>query len=170
MPPSDDKKQTLNDLRALAEAMDARFRLPGGFRIGWDGILGFIPGLGDLFTNFVSGYILLRAALAGVAPSVLIRMGLNVLIDNIIDVIPVFGSFFDIFWKANLRNIRLYESYVGDARHTRRASLLWNLVIVAVILAVLIGSLVLVVIAVRWGRHLLNAAFGPKGLLGRQLF
>lgn len=164
---SNDKNQTLNDLRALAETMDARFRLPGGFRIGWDGILGFIPGLGDLFTNFVSGYILLRAALAGVAPSVLIRMGLNVLIDNLIDVIPVFGNFFDIFWKANLRNIRLYESYVGDARHTRRVSLLWNLVVVALILAVLIGSLVLVFMAVLWVLQMLDSAFGPTGLLGR---
>jgi len=133
-----------NDLKKLAEFLDSKFRLPGGIRIGWDGIIGFIPGIGDFITNLVSLYIIFRAAMMGCPPSVLLRMGLNVLLDNVFDLVPVLGNFFDIFYRSNLRNIEVVELYQTSPQPTVRSA---RMVIVGTLMLVtlmLLGSVVLV--------------------------
>lgn len=152
--------QEMNDVRALAEFMDAKFRLPGGIRIGWDGILGFIPGVGDLTTNFFSAYILVRAASLGVSAPILLRMGGNVLVDNLIDVVPIFGNIFDIFWKANLRNTRLLEQSLQRPAETRRSSMILIWIVLAVILLAMAASLVLIFFVIRWLWDLLASSGG----------
>lgn len=112
----------ISDVEELADQLDTRFRLPGGFRVGWDGLLGLIPGVGDLVTNGISFYIIFRAADAGCPPSVLLRMALNVLVDNLIDAIPFLGNIFDFFWKANSKNLELLRRYTFDPRRTTRSS------------------------------------------------
>ena len=53
------KQRGLKQLNYLAKLMDAQFRVPGtNFRFGLDGIIGLIPGAGDLSTFAVSGYML----------------------------------------------------------------------------------------------------------------
>lgn len=150
----------INDVRALANLMDSKFQLPGGFRIGWDGILGFIPGIGDLITNSFSAYILVRAATLGVSVPVLLRMGGNVLIDNLIDVIPIFGNFFDIFWKANLRNTKLLEQALQSPRDTRRSSMVILYAVLALIFVAIGASLILIFLAIRWVWNFLASAGG----------
>lgn len=118
----DSSRQAPEDIRRLSDLMDSRFRGPGGFRFGWDGILGFIPFFGDFLTNGASLYIIVRAAAIGCPPSVLLRMGLNLLVDNMLDLIPVLGNFFDFFWRANNKNITLLERYLSDPRRTVRSS------------------------------------------------
>jgi hypothetical protein len=133
-----------NDLKKLAEFLDSKFRLPGGIRIGWDGIIGFIPGIGDFITNLVSLYIIFRAAMMGCPPSVLLRMGLNVLLDNVFDLVPVLGNFFDIFYRSNLRNIEVVELYQTSPQPTVRSA---RMVVVGTLMLVtlmLLGSVVLV--------------------------
>lgn len=137
-------------LKKIAEFMDSKFRLPGGFRIGLDGIIGFIPGLGDLIANSVSFYILYQAAVIGCPPSVIIRMGFNVLLDNLIDTIPILGNFFDIFWKANNRNVALVETYVANPRKTTLASRFAIAAALSVVAVTLILSLTLVVFVAIW--------------------
>ena len=137
-------------LKKVAKAMDSQFKLPGGFSIGWDGILGFFPGIGDLFTNSVSFYILYKAAVIGCGPAVIIRMGLNVLLDNVIDVIPVIGNFFDIFWKANNKNIALIEKYVANPRQTTVRSRFAIAAALSVVALFLILSLTIVVMVAVW--------------------
>lgn len=152
--------QEMNDVRALAEFMDAKFRLPGGIRIGWDGILGFIPGVGDLITNFFSAYILVRAASLGVSAPILLRMGGNVLVDNLIDVVPIFGNIFDIFWKANLRNTRLLEQSLQRPTETRRSSMILIWIVLAVIFLAMAASLALIFFVIRWLWELLASSGG----------
>ena len=132
------------DLQKLAEFLDSKFKLPGGFRIGWDGIIGFIPGIGDLLTNLVSLYIIFRAAMLGTPPSVIMRMGLNVLLDNVFDLVPVLGNFFDIFWQSNNKNIVLFERYQSEPHPTVRSSRLVVAGVLGLITIMLIGSVVLV--------------------------
>lgn len=105
-------------LRKMAIALDSSFVLPMGWRIGWDGILGFIPGIGDLITDGFSFYIVYQSALLGASPSVLLRMGLNILIDNLIDLIPLLGNFLDFIWKSNLKNVDLLDAYLENPRNT----------------------------------------------------
>jgi hypothetical protein len=114
--------QEVKQLREFAKTLDSRFKLPFGLTIGWDGILGFVPGIGELLTNACSLYIIFKAAMLGCPVSVILRMGLNVLIDNILDAIPVLGNFVDIFWKANLMNMALLENYLDHPKRTVRSS------------------------------------------------
>lgn len=118
--------------------MDSRYRLPGGIRVGWDGILGVIPGVGDLVTNGAAVYILARAALLGVPGTILFRMAINLVIDNFLDAIPFLGNIADFFWKANLKNMALIDNYMTDPRRSVRRSRWANWLTVGAI--VLLGT------------------------------
>jgi len=110
------RAQQAHTVKTLATFLDQKYQLPFGLRIGWDGILGFIPGIGDLATNALSLYIVLQAVLLGAPPTIVMRMGFNLFIDNLFDAIPFVGNFFDIFWKANSKNVALLESYFANPR------------------------------------------------------
>lgn len=102
--------QTLARLRHLSFLLDSAFRIPIlGYRVGWDAILGLVPGLGDAVGLLFSGYIVFEAARLGAPKSVLARMIYNVALEFIIGVIPIIGDLFDAVWKANIRNVRLLE-------------------------------------------------------------
>lgn len=123
------------DLQYIADQLDSRFKGPFGFKFGWDGILGLIPGVGDLVTSGFSFYILMRAAAMGAPPVLIARMGLNILIDNVFDVVPVLGWIFDFAWKANLKNVRLLNQFNYDNRKVTVQSRIWVAVILIFILA-----------------------------------
>ena len=115
-PTAPDRERELARLDRLARNLDAKFRMPVlGFRFGWDGILGLIPGLGDLATALPSALIIRRAWQLGLPPHMLARMALNTGMDFAFGSVPVIGSIFDIYFKANLRNIALIR------RHLERA-------------------------------------------------
>lgn len=117
-----DEKERLKSLRALSELLDSKFEGPFGIRIGLDGILGFVPVVGDVVTTLVSFSLLIAAARLGATPSTLVRMSMNILFENIVDLIPFFGSVFDIFWKSNLRNLRILEAQLESPARTSVAS------------------------------------------------
>ena len=49
--PAAERRARIERLDRLAQALDSKFPLPGtSLRIGWDGIIGLIPGFGDLVT------------------------------------------------------------------------------------------------------------------------
>lgn len=114
--------RTREKLKALAWWLDSSIRLPGGFRIGADAILGLVPFLGDVLGVLLSGYIVLQAARLRAPMSVLARMLLNVAIEGVIGLVPLAGDVFDAAWKANLRNISLLEGYLDDPASTTAAS------------------------------------------------
>lgn len=92
--------------------MDRAMRLPVvGVRVGWDSILGLIPGIGDALTLGPAGYIVLQAHRMGTPGSVKARMIGNIGIDALIGSIPLVGDLFDIGWKANTRNVALLRSH-----------------------------------------------------------
>lgn len=120
--------------------MDSQFRL-GGFRFGLDGVLGLIPGVGDIVTTGISIYIIAEAAKLGCSPTTLIRMALNLAFENLVDMVPVLGNVFDFLWKANSRNIDLLDKHLADPRHTTHQSRGVLLIIVLSLLSVLFASL-----------------------------
>lgn len=104
---------------SIARLMDRSIRLPGGFRIGLDGIIGLIPGIGDAATGAVSLLLLHQAHREGLPKSALYRMGGNIVLDTTLGAIPVAGDVFDFFWKANMRNLKIIEKHRETlARHT----------------------------------------------------
>lgn len=121
---TEDQKR-YQDLKQLSTLLDSRFEGPLGFRFGLDGILGFIPFIGDFVTSGISCYIILQAAFLGCAPSTLTRMALNVLFENLVDMIPFLGNIFDFFWKANNRNMALIDQHmVNPQRVTIKSRLI----------------------------------------------
>jgi hypothetical protein len=141
------------DLERLAVFLDSEFRLPFGFRFGWDGLIGLVPFVGGLLTTGVSGYIVLRSAVAGASAPVVARMLLNILIDNGISALPLFGWIGDFAWKSNLKNIELYRRDQQDPARTARRSI-W------VILSAIISLILIAVIFTAIAIYLAWAIFG----------
>lgn len=103
-----DRAATLRRLRAIAWALDARWRLPGtNFRFGVDAIVGLAPGVGDALMGLVSLYIVYEGVRLGASDRVVARMLLNILVEVLAGSVPIAGDLFDAAWKTNLRNLKL---------------------------------------------------------------
>lgn len=103
----------LRRLDRLAYWLDDRFRIPGTkLRLGLDGVVGLIPGVGDGAMALLSAYIIAEAWGLGAPPSVIVRMLANFGVDLGLGVVPVVGDVIDIGWKANRRNIDLLRRHL----------------------------------------------------------
>jgi hypothetical protein len=104
-------------MRVLAFLLDEYFRIPGTkYRIGLDGLLGLLPGIGDTIGMLLAGYILFEAARLGVPYVVLLRMAGNIALDTLVGAIPLLGDVFDVAWKANKKNVALLNAYLVSQR------------------------------------------------------
>ena len=113
------RDKTLHNLEIL---LDEAFRVPGtGIRFGIDGIIGLVPGLGDVLAGLLSLIIPLAAWIRGVPYVTILRMAVNLGIGVLVGSIPILGDLFDIAWKANRRNYRLLQLHLAEPhRHTGR--------------------------------------------------
>ncbi|HBG17903.1 MAG TPA: DUF4112 domain-containing protein [Desulfobulbaceae bacterium] len=114
-PPHSPSHSRLQRLRALSRLLDSAIPLPGGYRIGLDGIIGLIPGFGDIAGSIASSYIIIESARLGASTATLLRMVMNVLVESVIGLIPFLGDLFDIVWKANERNMALMDKQLAAA-------------------------------------------------------
>jgi hypothetical protein len=107
-------------LHGLEILLDEAFRVPGtGIRFGLDGIIGLVPGLGDVLAGLLSLIIPLAAWIRGVPYVTLARMAANLAIGVLVGSIPILGDIFDIAWKANRRNYLLLRLHLSEPRrHT----------------------------------------------------
>lgn len=136
--------------RRLAWVLDDIVRIPGtNLRLGLDPLLGLVPGGGDLAGGALSAYIILVASRAGAPPSVLVRMGGNVILDAILGAVPVLGDLFDAGFKANRRNAALLQQYVEDPRPVERRSRVVLVLVLIVIAAVLVATAVVGLVLLR---------------------
>jgi hypothetical protein len=108
------------NLDLLSHVLDDFIRIPGtSIRFGLDGIVGFIPGIGDLIGGIASCIIIIAAWVRGVSYVIVARMVANVAIEVIVGSLPVLGDMFDIAWRANRRNYALLTGSVYEPRkHT----------------------------------------------------
>ena len=81
-----------------------------------DAVAGLVPVVGDLATGLVSLYIVQRAAELGASRPLVARMVVSVVIDTVFGSVPLLGSVFDIFFKANRRNLRLLRRHLEQRR------------------------------------------------------
>ena len=114
-----DKAHVIAELDLLAALLDSRWRIPGtSIRFGLDALVGLVPVLGDAAMGIVSAYIVLRARNCGAGNGLVARMLGNVLLDTVVGSVPILGSIFDVYFKANNRNIRLLRRHLH--RHGRQ--------------------------------------------------
>lgn len=136
-------------LRKLAWLLDNAIRLPGGFRIGFDGLIGLVPGIGDLVAALLSSYIVVEAARMKVGGSVLMRMVGNIALELGIGLVPVVGDLFDFVFKANTRNLQLIESYLEQPDETRQRSR-WRVAAAILALAAVIAAVLILACVIVW--------------------
>jgi hypothetical protein len=113
-------------------------------------LLGLLPVGGDVAGGVLSGYIILAAARAGAPSAVLVRMGVNVVLDALVGTVPLLGDLFDAGWKANRRNAALLEQYVDAPGSAKRSSRVVVTLVLAALALVLIGAAVVSIAFLRW--------------------
>jgi hypothetical protein len=119
VPTTFDADERLRWVERIARLMDSQFQLPGTrFRFGLDPLLGLVPIVGDLSTTVVSVALLLTMLRHGASGAVVVRMGLNILIDSIFGAVPIIGNLFDFAYKSNERNVALLRRHYAEGRHT----------------------------------------------------
>ncbi|QDU82408.1 hypothetical protein Pla110_41630 [Polystyrenella longa] len=95
-------------IEQLAKWLDDAYRIPGtNFRVGWDTIIGLVPGIGDAATTLMSAWMINEARRLGVSRWTLLRMVSNVGIDAIVGIVPFVGDLFDVAFKSNRKNMNL---------------------------------------------------------------
>jgi hypothetical protein len=145
------KQEKAQRLEKLAWILDSVIPIPGtNWRIGLDGLIGLIPGVGDISAGAISTYILYQALRMGVPTMVVGRMLLNIVMESVVGVIPFFGDIFDFAFKANKRNVELLREYVDQPDTVKRRST-FTVIITIVGFLLVLGLLV-------WGMFSLIAA------------
>jgi len=107
------ERKALQRTRRVARLLDSAISVPGtNYRIGLDPLIGLLPISGDVVTGVIGLYIVAEAGLVGAPRNVLGRMVFNILVDTLIGSVPAIGDLFDAAWKANLKNVELFEEYL----------------------------------------------------------
>ena len=136
LPPEEKRKrQGLEPLfKWLALIMDEFIRVPGTkFKFGLDPLIGLLPGLGDTGSALVSAFALIQAARLGVPKILLARMSLNILINELIGIVPVVGDAFSFWFKSNARNYQIIKDHTAAPGGVSRRSD-WIFVIAVLVL------------------------------------
>jgi hypothetical protein len=131
----------------LAWMMDGMFKV-GPWSVGLDGLIGLIPGLGDIAGALIGMLIVVRAVQAGIPRVAVARMVTNIAIDTFVGSIPILGDAFDFAYKSNTKNLRIYEDALrrphgGHGRHWGFFAFVF-LLIAAVIGVFVVGLIALV--------------------------
>jgi len=121
----------------LAWLMDSSIQI-GPISFGLDGLIGLIPGFGDVASSIMSGLIILRAMHHGVHRAAILRMLLNVGFDTLAGSVPVVGDVFDFAYKSNTRNLQIYREAMSG---TRSAGKDWAFIAIVVIILIAMAIL-----------------------------
>jgi hypothetical protein len=161
IPPPTHGETLLARYRDFAWLMDESIRLPFGFRIGLDSIVGLVPGAGDVVLGTMGTYALFVAYRLGAPGPVLARMLGNLGVDTLVGAIPLVGDLFDAGFKANTRNRRLLEAWLAEPHHTTKRSR-WIFIVAFVALLLMVGlslwlAWTIVVLLLSW----LRTGIGP---------
>jgi hypothetical protein len=139
-----DRSRGLAEVETLAWLLDNSIPVPGtgGRRFGIDALIGFVPVIGDLVSGGIGLFVVWRGARLGLPKVVVARMLANSAVDIAVGAIPFVGDAFDLWFKANTRNLRLIRESLEQPDRSTRSD--W------IALGALIGALVLVVVLLGW--------------------
>ncbi|MBH24263.1 MAG: hypothetical protein CMH57_07400 [Myxococcales bacterium] len=110
---SEEERAIVKRIAFVARLMDNAVRIPGtDYHVGLDPLIGLVPLYGDWVTCGVSLYVLIEAIRLGTPPEILVKMASNIGVDVVVGFVPGLGDVFDVFFKANARNMRLIQQDV----------------------------------------------------------
>jgi hypothetical protein len=106
------RRAALDRIDRLATLLDTALIVPGtNVRFGAESLLRLIPGIGDAAASALSCYLLFEAHRLGVPRLLFARMVGNVLLEGTVGAVPVAGDAFDVFFRANRRNVALLRKH-----------------------------------------------------------
>ncbi|HEY8835446.1 MAG TPA: DUF4112 domain-containing protein, partial [Chthoniobacterales bacterium] len=144
LPPEEKRKREgLEPLfKWIAFIMDEVIRVPGTtFRFGLDPVIGLIPGIGDTSSALVSAFALIQAVRLGVPKILLTRMALNILVNEVVGVIPVIGDAFSFWFKSNARNYEIIKTHRLGPSVARRSDWLFVIGVLVILFVVVCAGL-----------------------------
>ena len=106
------RRGALERLDLLANLFDTAFLVPGtNVRFGVESLLRLVPGIGDAAASALSCYLLYEAHRLGVPRALFGRMIANVVLEGTVGAVPLVGDAFDVFFRANRRNVALLREH-----------------------------------------------------------
>jgi hypothetical protein len=106
------RRAALDRFDRLATLFDTAIVVPGtNIRFGVEALLRLWPGVGDAAASALSLYLLYEASRLGVPRLVLARVLANVVLEGAIGAVPIAGDAFDVFFRANRRNVAILRAH-----------------------------------------------------------
>jgi hypothetical protein len=106
----------LRRARQIAKLLDSQFEV-AGVKFGLEAFLGLVPVVGDTVGVLAGLYPLWVANRHKLGKAVQAKMAANLAVEWGGGLLPWVGDFFDVAFKANLRNVKLLEEEI--ARRTQ---------------------------------------------------
>lgn len=127
----------------VALLMDRLIRIPGvQKRVGLNPILDLVPGFGDIAAAVISVSVILYGIRRGIPKVLLGRMALNVLINEIVGIIPVVGSIFAFWFTANTRNYELLRAHLDTPRRSTKGDKIFVGLVLGLVVFVILAGIV----------------------------
>src|SRR5205807_7535164 len=145
LPPDDRRRRLAAEpiFKWVALIMDRLIRIPGiQKRLGLNPILDLVPGFGDIAAAMVSVSVLIYGIRRGIPKILLGRMALNVLINELVGIVPIVGSVFAFWFTANTRNYELLREHLDTPnRSTKTDKIFVGAVLGLVVLVIVAGTI-----------------------------
>ena len=144
--PPEERSQARSSIESVFNlvslVMDRLIKIPGlKKRLGLNPIVDLVPGFGDIAAALVSVSVLVYGIRRGIPKIVLGRMALNVLINEVVGLIPVVGSIFAFWFTANTRNYELVRAHLDTPGRSTKTDKVFVSVILGLIVLVILGSI-----------------------------
>ena len=134
-----DRPRGIAEMETIAWLLDNSIPVPGtGRRFGIDALIGFVPVVGDLLSGGIGLFVVWRASRLGLPRIVVARMLVNSAIDMAIGAIPVIGDAFDLWFKANTRNLGIIRRHLEHPETSTRTDWLILLGMVGILAAIVL--------------------------------
>ncbi|MBA2264424.1 MAG: DUF4112 domain-containing protein [Chloroflexi bacterium] len=142
--PEPGRSRALGEVETLAWLLDNSIPVPGtgGRRFGIDAIIGLVPVVGDVISGGIGLFVVWRGSRMGLPRVVVARMLANSALDLLIGSIPVIGDAFDLWFKANTRNLGLMRRHLERPETSTRNEWL--------VVGALIGIVLAIVLSIGW--------------------
>ena len=128
--------------KMVSVVMDRLIRIPGlKKRLGLNPIVDLVPGFGDIAAAVISVSVLVYGIRRGVPKILLGRMALNVLINEVVGLIPIVGSIFAFWFTANTRNYELIREHLDTPRRSTKSDKIFVAFILGLVVLVILGGI-----------------------------
>ena len=144
--PPEDRQRRRSSVESVfnmvSVVMDRLIRIPGlKKRLGLNPIIDLVPGFGDIAAAAISVSVLVYGIRRGVPKILLGRMALNVLINEVVGLIPVVGSIFAFWFTANTRNYDLIREHLDTSHRSTKSDKIFVGVILGLVVLVVLGGM-----------------------------